>query len=344
MAQRQICPSMGAIRRSLTVDVATISKTCTRSLSSSARNFEEQPSDGASSQPASSIPPTRRGRSEAALRQIKNLQNRRIQPGGLARGSFPSGQTAGRTSQEYNPSSFGASPAASEAGDTRAAGPRMARFGARPTTTHGSAPPEGGRMVRAPNMLRNRNANATVGSARGGPNLRGRAGGKGGDRGKDRAPKKREKGKDGDSGPSTKLSEIDPATTLSDGMIHNQMRLQRKEWDRVPYEPKYAPGSFAAQELIHEGRELFRGESPPVKIWGRLEKTIGVVGMFGAEAHLKVRRVPDGDDAPFGQEEAQEETQEEAQGNVEAAKDGTPIEQKQKQKQETEQKPEAIVQ
>ena len=217
----------------------------------------------------------------------------------------------------------------------------MARFGARPTTTHGSAPPEGGRMVRAPNMFRNRNnANATVGGARGGPNLRGRAGGKGGDRGKDRAPKKREKGKGGDAGPSTKMSEIDPATTLSDGMIHNLMRLQRKEWDRVPYEPKYALGSFAAQELIHEGRELFRGESPPVKIWGRLEKTIGVVGMFGAEAHLKVRRVPDGDHAPFGQEEAEEEVQE----AVEVAKDESSSEQKQEQKQETEQKPQAAVQ
>jgi hypothetical protein len=28
--------------------------------------------------------------------------------------------------------------------------------------------------------------------------------------------------------------------------------------------------------------------------------------MFGAEAHLKVRRVPDGDEAPFGQEETDE--------------------------------------
>jgi hypothetical protein len=96
-------------------------------------------------------------------------------------------------------------------------------------------------------------------------------------------------------------------------MVHHLLRLQRKEWDRVPYEPKYAPGSFAAQELIHEGRELFRGEVPPVKVWGPLEKRIGVVGMFGAEAHLKVRRVPDGDDKPFGEEDAVEETQKEIQ-------------------------------
>jgi hypothetical protein len=84
--------------------------------------------------------------------------------------------------------------------------------------------------------------------------------------------------------------------------VRHLLRLQRKEWDRTPYEPKYAPGSFAAQELIHEGRELFRGEAPPVKYWGKLEKRIGIVGMHGAEAVLKVRRVPDGDAAPFGQE------------------------------------------
>ena len=80
-------------------------------------------------------------------------------------------------------------------------------------------------------------------------------------------------------------------------------RQQRNQWDRKPYEPKYAPGSFAANELIHTGRELFRGEAPPVKIWTRLERTLGIVGMHNAQAHLKVRRVLDGDAAPFGQEE-----------------------------------------
>jgi hypothetical protein len=120
----------------------------------------------------------------------------------------------------------------------------------------------------------------------------------------------------------TRISEIDPATLLSDGMAHHLMRLQRKEWDRVPYEPKYAPGSFAAQELIHEGRELFRGEAPPVKYWGRLEKRIGVVGMFGAEAHLKVKRVPDGDDAPFGQEVEEVEEVQQAETPIEGKKQG----------------------
>jgi hypothetical protein len=83
-------------------------------------------------------------------------------------------------------------------------------------------------------------------------------------------------------------------------MIQHLLRLQRGQWDRKPYEPKYAPGSFAANQLIHQGRELFRGEAPPVKIWGRLEKAIGVVGMHNAEAHLKVRRVTDLDDESLG--------------------------------------------
>jgi hypothetical protein len=99
------------------------------------------------------------------------------------------------------------------------------------------------------------------------------------------------------------MAEVPLAETLSDGMVHQLYRLQRLQWDRVPYEPKYAKGSFAANELIHAGRELFKGESPPVKFWGPLEKRIGVVGMHGAEATLKVRRVGDGDDAPFGQED-----------------------------------------
>jgi hypothetical protein len=101
----------------------------------------------------------------------------------------------------------------------------------------------------------------------------------------------------------TALAETPLGTTPSEHLMQIIYRLQRKEWDRVPYKPKYAKGSFAANELIHAGRELFKGESPPVKIWGPLERAIGVVGMFGAEATLKVRRVGDGDEAPFGQEE-----------------------------------------
>jgi hypothetical protein len=161
-------------------------------------------------------------------------------------------------------------------------------------------------MVRGPVRV---NRNATVGSMRG-PNLAGRSAGRGGPRGgkgpggsREQGPKKRTRAAgDGEDTQSTAYADIDASTTLSDGMVRHLLRLQRKEWDRVPYEPKYAPGSFAAQELIHEGRELFRGEVPPVKYWGKLEKRIGIVGMHGAEAHLKVRRVLDGDEAPFGQE------------------------------------------
>jgi hypothetical protein len=260
------------------------------------------------SSPAPANLNTRRARSETALKQITSLQARRIQPGGLARGNFPSGQVARRSPREQTPATSGASPTAAGEGDARPAGPRMAKFSARPTTTHGSSPPDGGKMVRAPGALRI-SRNATVGSMRG-PNLGGRSANRGGSKGdkgpggQEQGPKKRQKTDDGekDSRP-TSVFDMDPATTMSDGMVQHLLRLQRKEWDRVPYEPKYTQGSFAANELIHEGRELFRGEAPPVKYWGRLEKRIGVVGMFGAEAHLKVRRVPDGDEAPFGQED-----------------------------------------
>jgi hypothetical protein len=151
--------------------------------------------------------------------------------------------------------------------------------------------------------------NATVGSMRG-PNLRGRdgnrsrgPGGPQGSRSNENRPKRREKDQGGSKAvQKTGFADVEASQTLSDGMVHHLLRLQRKEWDRVPYEPKYAQGSFAANELIHAGRELFKGEVPPVKIWGPLERRIGVVGMFGAEAHLKVRRVGDGDAEPFGQE------------------------------------------
>jgi hypothetical protein len=141
--------------------------------------------------------------------------------------------------------------------------------------------------------------NATVGGRRG-PNLRGRDG-KAGGGAREQGPKKRERKKDGGkSSKSINPADVKTQDTLSDGMVQHLLRLQRGEWDRKPYEPKYAPGSFAANELIHAGRELFRGEAPPVKIWGMLEKRIGVVGMHNAEAHLKVRRVTDLDDESLG--------------------------------------------
>ncbi|KAF2035858.1 hypothetical protein EK21DRAFT_53229 [Setomelanomma holmii] len=313
MAQRHMCPSVGLLRRSIVSDASSTLRCLSRAISSSARRLEEQSSDAPRPASAPANPNTRRARSATALKQITSLRNRRIEPGGLAKGNFPSGQMASRA-----PRDDANSVADSEANVGGVAPPRFAKFAGRPTTTHGAAPPEG-RMVRAPSTLKI-TRNATVGSMRG-PNLGGRSAGRGGSRGKsgpggrEQGPKKREKKAGSDNATqSNSISDIDPATTLSDGMVHHLLRLQRKEWDRVPYEPKYAPGSFAAQELIHEGRELFRGEVPPVKTWGPLEKRIGVVGMFGAEAHLKVRRVPDGDDAPYGQEDAVvEETQKQIQ-------------------------------
>lgn len=67
-------------------------------------------------------------------------------------------------------------------------------------------------------------------------------------------------------------------------MVQHLLRLQRKEWDRVVYEPKYAHGSTAAKELIEEGKRLFQGEVkiPATRTGGRLEKTIGIAGMHGA--------------------------------------------------------------
>jgi hypothetical protein len=281
---------------------------------------------------ASANPPSRRVRSETALKQITSLQNRRIQPGGLAKGSFPSGQgqmirrvykDSPNTESGASPGVPGASTAGPEAGESRPAGARFAKFTARPTTTHGSSPPDG-QMARAPQAFR-APRNATVGDMRGpgavrGPNLGGRSAGRGaprGDRGsggREQGPKKRDKkGAAAGRRQPTTMADVNPAATLSDGMAKMLYRLQRQEWDRVAYEPKYKQGSFAANELIHKGRELFRGEAPPVKIWGPLEKVIGVVGMHGAEAHLKVKRVPDGDEEPFGQEtDTREEVVEQA--------------------------------
>ncbi len=166
-------------------------------------------------------------------------------------------------------------------------------------------------MARAPAQLKlARNTggnNATVGSRRG-PNLRGRDGKSGGGaRGsQERGPGRRERKNNTDS--AVKIEDTSVAATLSDGMVRHLLRMQRSEWDRKPYEPKYAPGSFAANELIHMGRELCRGEAPPVKIWGMLEKRIGVVGMHNAEAHLKVRRVTDLDVTRLGERREHFET------------------------------------
>ncbi|CAN9344737.1 unnamed protein product [Alternaria alternata] len=281
-----------------------------------------------------SAPNTRKARQATALKQITSLQNRRIQPGALARGSFPSGQMARRAPRSPSTplTKDGFIPEDNAPADAQPdANPRFARNTARPTTTRGSTPPQG-QMVRAPSTLRV--TRQTVdgparGPARGpnvrGPNLRGREGGRpgpggkraGGARGNNRGdggPQKRKKGAGGEESMPTSLADVKIEETVSTSMQQQLLRLQRKEWDRVPYEPKYAKGSFAANELIHAGRELFKGEAAPVKFWGPLEHRIGVVGMFGAEATLKVRRVPDGDAEPFGQEVLEQEGPVKAKG------------------------------
>ncbi|KAL1795095.1 hypothetical protein ACET3X_006911 [Alternaria dauci] len=329
MAQRHVCPSMGALRRSLIADVAALPKCSTRALHSTAKRLEEQGSDASPADPQN----TRKARQATALKQITSLQNRRIQPGALARGSFLSGQMARRTPRSPSTplTQDGFIPEDDAPADGQPdANPRFARNTARPTTTRGSTPPPG-QMVRAPSTLRiTRQAvdGISRGPARGpmvrGPNLRGREGGRPGPGGKrdgargnnrgDGGPQKRKKNSGGDASMPTSLADVKLGDTVSKSMQQQLLRLQRKEWDRVPYEPKYAKGSFAANELIHAGRELFKGEAPPIKIWGPLERRIGVVGMFGAEATLKVRRVPDGDAEPFGQEVLEEEEPVDASG------------------------------
>ncbi|CBX95454.1 hypothetical protein IAQ61_004279 [Plenodomus lingam] len=324
MAQRYMCPSMAALRRSLMAELPVCFSS--RALHSSARRLEEEqgkPSNSGGSDnaaaPTTPAPTTRKDRAELALRQITNLQNRRAvtHARGLVRGSFPSGQhIAKRTARpEVDELGFLPEDGASSTQGSNGGPLRITRTVSDPAanaTAPRTAAPPGGRMVRAPSQLRiTRNAGRTApGDAPRGPNLRGRDGGapKGRSKGGDNAPKQRErKAGGGDRPPGTTVAEVNPATTLSDGMVHHLLRLQRKEWDRVQYEPKYAKGSFTANELIHMGRELFRGESPPVNIFGPLEKAIGVVGMHGAEATLQIRRVKDGDAEPFGQERPDEE-------------------------------------
>ena len=204
-------------------------------------------------------------------------------------------------------------------------------------TTSGTSPPPGakiitprkpfvrkdaggapGTMIRAPSTLKiTRDAGPPGGRPSGGPNLRSRGKGPGSsfptrggglpkNRGDEHRPPKRERaarGGENNTGGAPKLDQdsVEPKA-IEESLMQTLYRMQRNQWDRKPYEPKYAAGSFAANELIHAGRELFKGESPPVKVWGKLEKTLNIVGMHGAAAHLQVRRVPDGDAMPFGKE------------------------------------------
>ncbi|KAF2682509.1 hypothetical protein K458DRAFT_342181 [Lentithecium fluviatile CBS 122367] len=293
MPPRYVCPSMGAMRRPILKDAAVISNCCSRGFRASAHRAEER-SGGASTPPPalSGDRPPRRVLNTRAASELTSLQNRRPLPrsAGLAGGSFPSGRSS-RESEDSSNSSTPTSSAGSKLLTPRKplnisrqmVGPAGPRSG-------GGAP--GTRMARAPSQLR---VNAPGTKRNGGPNLRGRGkGGKAGNRAGAGGPKARGGKGGGKSGPdATRLgNDATMENGLSDGMVQHLLRLQRKEWDRVPYEPKYTPGSFAANELIHAGRELFRGEAPPVKVWGHLEQKLCIVGMHGAAANLQVRRVP----------------------------------------------------
>lgn len=241
--------------------------------------------------PVQANPDSRKARSVNVLNQITRLgANRRIQPGGLAKGNFPSGQTDGQTTRRGPPRT------------QPEGGLKITREMVGPAGDQAGAPPPGA-MARAPAKLKlarntGRSGNASVGDRRG-PNLRGRERKPGGSR--EQGPKRRERKASDEGEKRINPNDIKIETTLSDGMVKHLARLQRGEWDRKSYNPKYAPGSFEANRLIHAGRELCRGEAPPVKIWGLLEKQIGVVGMHGAEGHLQVRRVTDLDDESLGE-------------------------------------------
>ena len=68
---------------------------------------------------------------------------------------------------------------------------------------------------------------------------------------------------------------------ISDGMAQHLLRLQRKEWDKVPYEPKYTKGSKALEDIIATGKTLFNGQVPRVKETSRLDKVLGIAGRHG---------------------------------------------------------------
>ncbi|KAJ4989170.1 hypothetical protein SVAN01_05249 [Stagonosporopsis vannaccii] len=289
MYQRNMCPAMGALRRTLAVDVSATSRSSTRAFSASARRCDES-NNAAPAAPAAAKPDSRKARAANALNQITRLgANRRTGPGGLAKGSFPSGQRA-------------AEPAHGPPRVRSEGGLKITRELVGPAGPSKGAPPPSA-MARAPARLKlsrppssGPGGNTPVGGRRRGPNLRGRDGkqggsSSGGNSNAERRPKKRDRTNDAEEGGSVDPRDVKIGDVLNDGMVQQLLRLQRSEWDRKSYEPKYAPGSFAANQLIHAGRELCRGEAPPVKIWGMLEKRIGVVGMHGAEAHLKVRRV-----------------------------------------------------
>ncbi|KAF2186907.1 hypothetical protein K469DRAFT_629639 [Zopfia rhizophila CBS 207.26] len=285
MYQRHICPSMGAIRRHLTQDIAATGNCSSRTFHLSAKRLKEDgPKDQSSTPGSSESRETRRTRSASAFKKVTGLQNK---PLGIGRaGVFPRGQFL-RKSDDSNGNDIGSAPGHSE-GDAVNSRPLVRKHSVGPgkmairRTPTGASPP--GTMVRAPTTLRiNRNAR---GPATGGPNLRGREGfgprpTRTVNRGTESGPKRRERKKESE-GPMSVQKEDKIEDRLSDGMVQQLLRLQRKEWDRVSYEPMYSPGSKAATELLEAGKKLFEGEFPTKKKPGRLEHVLGIQNMHGA--------------------------------------------------------------
>ncbi|KAF2662845.1 hypothetical protein K491DRAFT_709505 [Lophiostoma macrostomum CBS 122681] len=246
---------MGAIRRPFLRDVTTISNHTSRSFHQSARLSEGGSNDPGPRSDASAPRQTLRTRSNAAFRKLDNLAGDAIST---------------RTSPEQ---------------PSRPLIRRVVEERVQPNLSRPN-PPGGppGTMVRAPAQLRLSPAGPT-GLRRGPPNARGRGGAPARDGQRQRSgennPRRRERKPDA---PNKKKGQTNQSVdaTLNDGMVRNLLRLQRLEWDRVPYEPKYGQGSKAALDLVEEGKMMFAGQPPKTKKEpSRLHRTIGVVGMHG---------------------------------------------------------------
>ncbi|KAF2118479.1 hypothetical protein BDV96DRAFT_569962 [Lophiotrema nucula] len=296
MYQRHFCPSMGAVWRPLSKEIPTLINGYSRPFHRSAR-LEADSNDAGNSDPRkdpTSQPPreTRRSRAAAAGQRVINLSNRPSGPGGLARGVFPSGQGVSIPVGQTLPEALGAegstdpSSPAPTAGRTR---PLIRREIIDPSSTGGSRPPPG-TLVRAPTNLRISRAAAPGTTRVRGPDLRGRDRSAPQNSG-ERAPKRRERksgtASSGAGGGRRRNQDVKVEDTLSDAMVQHLLRLQRKEWDRVPYEPKYVQGrngklSPAALELQEAGKKLFEGEPPKTPSEpGRLERRLQIAGLHG---------------------------------------------------------------
>lgn len=80
MAQRQMYASMGALRRSLGADVASVQACSSRALHSSARRLEEQPSDASPAQRTSSVLSIVRPRTAVLTQMQRQTRAKYAQP------------------------------------------------------------------------------------------------------------------------------------------------------------------------------------------------------------------------------------------------------------------------